>query len=758
MTEEKDQITPINNNEDNENDKPADGVPTVESKSDPVSKPQSTETVTTGEYSEEIKVVRLEDLHEKKEESWEDEIKIYESSLQDISEEQRVMGKVIAIHENEILMDIGFKSEGIIPRDEFEDGELPKVGDQIEVYVDCFEDENGQMILSKRKADFLRIWERVKEVFSHGETVEGQITRRIKGGMVVDIMGIDAFLPGSQIDIRPVIDFDYYVGQTYEFRIVKLNELRKNIVLSRKELLEESMKEKREDLLSRIKVGDILQGRVKNITDFGVFIDLGGLDGLLHITDISWGRINHPKEMISMDQDLTVKVIDYDPERRRVSLGLKQLTPHPWEGIEGKYPVGSVVSGKIVNITNYGVFVEIEKGIEGLIHISEVSWTQHIKHPSEVFSLNEEVKAKVLSVDVEGRKLSLGYKQLEPDPWEYIEQTYKVGSVHKGVVRNLTQFGVFVELQEGIDGFIHISNLSWMRKIRHPREILNRDDEIEVKVLEVSRENRRISLGYKQLTEDPWLTIEETFTAGSIVEGKIEKIDEKAIIVTLDHDIDGIIPIGELPKIDRKNVAKRISIGDKLELKVLEVNRNERRIILSRTQLITKKPKTKVKAYMKKQKVSSEKIEIPKEVVEKIKESEKPSKIKSKVKTKTGAAEEEGKKRPKAGKKEKETSKRKSKPKEKEKKTKKTTSVKKPAKEETKERPKPGKTVAKKSVVKRTKVSSKNYSTDESQELKKGSVRKRKAGASKPKEKKIEKDKGEKAKPISKKSTKSGKK
>ena len=582
-----------------------------------------TEVVSSGPLSEEIRVIDIKDLHKIKENKHQDQEKVYESSLKNLSEEQRVIGSIVSISDNEIMMDVGFKSEGIISRDEFEEGETPKIGDQIEVFVDVLEDEEGQMRLSKRKADFMRVWERVRDVYNNHENIEGRITNRIKGGMVVDIMGIDAFLPGSQIDIRPVTDFDSYVGKTFEFKIVKLNDLRKNVVLSRKEILEESMKEKREDLLSKIKIGDVLKGRVKNITDFGVFIDLGGLDGLLHITDLSWGRVNHPKEVVKIDDELTVKVIDYDPEKQRVSLGLKQLTPHPWEGVEERYPVGSIIKGKVVNIANYGVFVELEKGVEGLIHISEISWTQHIKHPSEVFSLGEEIEAKVLNIDTEERKISLGYKQLEPDPWQSIEETYVPGSIHKGIVRNLTPYGVFVELQEGIDGFVHISDLSWVKKFRHPREMFKRGDEINVKIMEVSKENRRITLGVKQIEEDPWPMIQDLYAEGSIVTGEVAKITDKLIIVNLEHEVEGIVPIGQVPKKDRKDLSKVIKIGEQLELKVLEVNKNDKRIILSREQAIPQEPKDEVEAYMMKQPSPVDKIEIPEEIREKIAVAEK---------------------------------------------------------------------------------------------------------------------------------------
>ncbi|MCK4640567.1 MAG: 30S ribosomal protein S1 [Candidatus Marinimicrobia bacterium] len=587
------------------------------------SKMYKTEIVSCGPLSEEIKVFEMKDLEKIKEESLDEQTKIYESSLKDISQEQRIIGTVVSINDDEILMDVGFKSEGIINRDEFEEGEMPKIGDQIEVFVDVLEDENGQMILSKRKADFMRVWERVRDIYNNSETIEGRITSRIKGGMVVDIMGIDSFLPGSQIDVRPVTDFDSYVGRSFNFRIVKLNELRKNIVLSRKELLEESLKEKRDELLSKIKVGDVLKGRIKNITDFGVFIDLGGLDGLLHITDLSWGRVNHPREVVNIDDELTVKVIDYDSERQRVSLGLKQLTPHPWEGVEDRYPLDSVVKGKVVNIANYGVFVELEKGVEGLIHISEMSWTQHIKHPSEVFSLGEMIEAKVLNIDNKERRISLGFKQLGPDPWETIEQTYVPGSIHNGVIRNLTPYGIFVELQEGIDGFVHISDLSWIRKVRHPRELVQREDEIQVKVLEVSKENRKITLGIKQTEEDPWPMIEVLYAEGAIVEGEVAKITDKVIVINLEHGVSGIVPIGQMPKKDRNDLSKVVNIGEKVQLKVLEVNKNEKRVILSRVQAIPKKPKDDAEAYMMKQADVSDKIEIPDEIRKKIAKSEK---------------------------------------------------------------------------------------------------------------------------------------
>ncbi|PIS28854.1 MAG: 30S ribosomal protein S1 [Candidatus Marinimicrobia bacterium CG08_land_8_20_14_0_20_45_22] len=625
MFEEENELTPTPIDETAVPDESVE-TPAAEPVPTPVELPVAeyvTEEIKIGPYSEKIRVYNLQDLKDEAEVSRTEERLKYESSLKDISQEQRIIGTVVSVHENEILMDVGFKSEGVISRDEFEQGELPNIGDQIEVFVDTLEDESGQMILSKRKADFMRVWERVRQIYNNAEIVEGKVLNRIKGGMVVDIMGIDAFLPGSQIDVRPVTDFDNYVGKTFEFRIVKLNELRKNVVLSRKDILEESLKEKRDDLLSKIRVGDILTGRVKNITDFGVFVDLGGLDGLLHITDLSWGRVNHPREVVNLDDELTVKVIDYDSEKQRVSLGLKQLQPHPWEGIEYRYPIGTVVKGKVVNIANYGVFVEIEKGVEGLIHISEISWTQHIKHPSEIFTLNEMIEAKVLNVDSQEKKISLGFKQLGPDPWEAIEQSYSVGAIYKGIVRNLTPYGAFIELQEGIDGFVHISDMSWTKKLHHPREILKKGDDVEVKVLEVSKENRKIGLGMKQISEDPWTSIESLYVEGAIVEGEVARITDKLVIVNLAFGLEGIVPLGQVPKKDRKTAGKGVQIGEKLQLKVLEVNKGEKKVVLSREQAMPKKPRTDAEAYMFQQSDTSDKIEIPEAIIEKIAESEK---------------------------------------------------------------------------------------------------------------------------------------
>ena len=515
--------------------------------------------------------------------------KLYNNSLNDISEGDVTEGRVLAVYDNEAIVDIGFKSEGIVPIEDFSSGELPKVGETIEVYLERLEDESGQLVLSKKKADFMRIWERVVEGFNNDEIFEGRILRRVKGGMVVDLLGLDAFLPGSQIDVKPIQDFDKYVGNTYELKIVKLNESRKNIVVSRRELIEEDLKEKRHEVLAGIEPGHVMPGRVKNITDFGVFIDLGGVDGLLHITDLSWGRVNHPSEVVSMDEEIEVVVLNYNNETDRISLGYKQLQPHPWEKVEEKFPVDSLVKGKVVSITNYGAFVELDKGVEGLIHISEMSWTQHIKHPSNVISLGEEVEAKILKVNQEEKKISLGLKQLTPDPWENIEEKYKVGTIHTGNVRNLTQFGAFVELEEGVEGLVHISDLSWTKKVRHPKEVVKKGDEIQIKVLDISRENRRISLGHKQVSEDPWPIFEEKYGLDQHVECKIIKVLDKGVTVELPEGGEGFVPLSKLTGHKVRRASEIVEEKESLNLKVIEFNKEDKKIVLSYTDYLTDK-------------------------------------------------------------------------------------------------------------------------------------------------------------------------
>lgn len=508
-------------------------------------------------------------------------LKLYEETLADFVSGEVVTGKVLAINDKEVAIDIGFKSEGTVPIEEFGDISEIRVGDNIQVFIDDIEDSDGMLVLSKKKADFMRVWDMVNQSYDNGEIVKGKCVRRIKGGIVVDLTGVDAFLPGSQIDVRPIRDFDALIGQTMDFKIVKINNLRKNIVVSHRVLVEEEMKGQREKILEDLQKGQILEGTVKNITDFGVFIDLGGVDGLLHINDLSWGRVAHPSEVVALDEKIKVVVLDFNEDKDRISLGLKQLQPHPWENVESKYPVTSVVRGKVVSISDYGAFVELEKGVEGLIHISEMSWTQHIKHPSKVLAVGEMVDAKVLSIMKDERKISLGLKQLEPDPWQTLSERYPVGSRHTGKVRNLTNFGAFVELEDGIDGLIHISDLSWTKKIRHPGEVVKKGDEIEVIVLNVDRDNRRISLGFKQTQDNPWDFFEDKYKPGAITGGKVVRLIEKGLIVELPDSVDGFVPMSQLAKENLSKPADGYQIDDELTLSVIEFNKENKKIVLS---------------------------------------------------------------------------------------------------------------------------------------------------------------------------------
>lgn len=531
-----------------------------------------------------VKVVNLEDLKEEREYSDEDLSnfeRLYQDTLSEFVEGQLVTGKISAINEKEVAVDIGFKSEGVIPLDEFFDPKAIKIGDDIEVFLDNVEDKEGQLVLSKKKADFLRVWERVLSAHTTGEIISGKCTRRIKGGIVVDLMGIDAFLPGSQIDVKPIRDFDVYIGKMMDFKVVKVNELRKNIVVSHRVLVEELMSEQRQRILANLAKNQVLEGTVKNITDFGVFIDLGGVDGLLHINDLSWGRVNHPSETVQLDQKIKVMVLDFNEAKDRISLGLKQLMPHPWIEVDKKYPVGATIRGKVVSISDYGAFVELEKGVEGLIHISEMSWTQHIRHPSKILSVGEMIDARVLSIDLEERKISLGLKQLEPDPWDGIELKYPINSRQKGIVRNLTNFGAFVELEEGIDGLIHISDLSWTKKIRHPGEVVKKAEEIEVIVLNVDKGNRRISLGYKQTKDNPWDEFEDAYKVHTKTGGKVLRMIDKGVIVELPSMVDGFVPLSHLAKANLAKPADGYAVGDDLELVVIEFNKENKKIILS---------------------------------------------------------------------------------------------------------------------------------------------------------------------------------
>ena len=556
----------------------------------------------------------------------------YSKTLVEISEKQLIKGRVVGMNDRDVLIDIGFKSEGIIDRSEFNKKELPSIGDQVEVFLEALENASGNTILSKEKADFMRRWDELIEAYEHEKIITGIVVRRIKGGLIVDLGVIQAFLPGSQIDVRPIQDFDVYLEKEIEVKIVKLNESRKNIVVSHKVILEESLKEQRDALFNELEVGSILEGRIKNITDFGVFVDLGGIDGLLHITDLSWGRVNHPTEVVELNEKITVKVIEYDEERKRVSLGLKQLTPQPWDDVEVKYAIGNNVSGKVVSLTNYGCFIELEPGVEGLIHVSEISWTKHIKNPSEEFSLGNDVEAKVLSIDTEERKISLGVKQLTPDPWDEIEKKLEIGSNIKGKIQNLTQFGAFVELEQGIDGLIHVSDLSWTKIVRHPKEVLEKDQEVDVQILEVSRENRRISLGYRQVGEDPWPEIVEYYESGKEVSGKIIRVLDKGIIIELEMDVEGIIPFGKMSKRDRRSLASQYEIGANLSGIVMKVSPEDKKVILYKEELAgnTKAASAndEVKNYLKNQDTTTgEKIDFPKELLEQARTAEPESDV-----------------------------------------------------------------------------------------------------------------------------------
>jgi small subunit ribosomal protein S1 len=516
---------------------------------------------------------------------------MYEDTLNEIEEKEIVTGRVVSVDEDYVVVDIGFKSEGMVQTNEFPDEVVENLqpGDEVDVFLDKVEDQEGQLILSRRKADILHAWETIERAAETGEIVEGYIKRRIKGGMVADIMGIDAFLPGSQIDVRPVRDFDAYVGKTMEFQVVKLNMSAENVVVSHRALIESDLEEQREEILSTIEEGQVLEGIVKNITDFGVFIDLGGVDGLLHITDLSWGRVEHPEEIVSLDQRLNVAVIDFDEETKRVSLGLKQLQPHPWDEIDLKYPENIQVQGRVVSIADYGAFIELEKGVEGLIHISEMSWTQHIKHPSQLVKKDDIIDCVVLNVNEPEKKISLGVKQLEKDPWEDIDERYPVGSKHKGTVRNLTNFGVFVELEPGIDGLIHISDLSWTEKINHPNEVIDKDQEIEVVILAIDFENRRITLGHKQVEENPWEKFAEEYGGTTQVEGEVIKTTDKGVFVKLPHDLEGFIPASKTEA--DGELSEHFAEGDKVEAYVIELDETNKNITLSQFEKDVEKAK-----------------------------------------------------------------------------------------------------------------------------------------------------------------------
>ena len=523
---------------------------------------------------------------------------LYSSTLNEITEDEIIKGRIVSISNKDVTIDVGFKSEGIVSLLEFRAEDEVKVGDDVEVYLENIEDKMGQLILSKKKADVLRIWDRIYDSIENDTIINGKIINRVKGGMTVSLSGVEAFLPGSQIDVKPVRDFDALVGQTMDFRVVKINPVTQNIVVSHKVILEEAYAARREEMLANIKVGMVLEGTVKNITDFGIFVDLGGLDGLVHITDITWGRINHPSEVVDLDQPIKVVVVGFDENTKRVSLGMKQLESHPWENIEVKYPVTSKAQGRVVSITDYGAFVEIEKGIEGLVHISEMSWTQHIKHPGQFVTLGQEVECVILNIDKDHTKLSLSMKRVNEDPWIALSEKYIENSLHRGTVSNITDFGVFVELEPGVDGLVHISDLSWTKKIRHPSELVKKNQELDVKVLKFDVHARRIALGHKQINPDPWGEFEQKYAVGAETPGQISQIIEKGVIVILPGDVDGFVPVSHLLQGGVKDIHSSFRIGDELPLRVIEFDKENKRIILSALEYFKDKNKEEIEAYL----------------------------------------------------------------------------------------------------------------------------------------------------------------
>ena len=521
--------------------------------------------------------------------------KAYDETLNKVSEHQVVDGKVISVDKKEVVVNIGYKSDGIIPASEFRYNPDLKAGDVVEVYVENAEDKKGQLVLSHKKARLSKSWDRVNAALEAQEVVNGYIKCRTKGGMIVDVFGIEAFLPGSQIDVHPIRDYDQFVGKTMEFKVVKINQEFRNVVVSHKALIEQELEAQKKEIIGKLEKGQILEGTVKNITSYGVFVDLGGVDGLIHITDLSWGRVDDPHKVVELDQKINVVILDFDDEKRRIALGLKQLTPHPWDALDADLKVGDHVKGKVVVIADYGAFVEIQPGVEGLIHVSEMSWSQHLRSAQEFLKVGDEVEAVIITLDRDERKMSLGIKQLKEDPWEAIEVKYPVGSKHTAKVRNFTNFGVFVELEEGVDGLIHISDLSWTKKVKHPSEFTQVGAQIDVVVLDIDKENRRLSLGHKQLEENPWDVFEAKYTVGSIHDGKIIELLEKGAVVQLDENVEGFATPKHLVKEDGSQAAQ----GETLPFKVIEFNKDSKRIILSHSRTF-EDPKREEKAAAKK--------------------------------------------------------------------------------------------------------------------------------------------------------------
>ena len=543
----------------------------------------------------------------------------YDDNLNQILEHQIVNGTVIGLTSKEAVINIGYKSDGMVPLAEFRHMPDLKIGDEVEVYVETTEDKNGQLLLSHKRARALKSWERVNDSLLKDEIITGFVKCRTKGGLIVDVFGIEAFLPGSQIDVKPIRDYDIFVGKTMEFKIVKINQEFKNVVVSHKVLIENELEKQKLDIMSKLEKGQVLEGTVKNITSYGVFMDLGGVDGLLHITDISWGRINHPEEILQLDQKINVVILDFEDEKKRIALGLKQLTPHPWESLSADLKVGDKVKGKVVVLTDYGAFVEVIPGVEGLIHVSEMSWSQHLRSPNDFMKIGDEVEGVVLSIDRDERKISLGIKQLMPDPWGQITEKYPVGSQHKSKVRNFTNFGVFVELEEGIDGLIHISDLSWSKKIKHPAEFTKIGEELEVVVLEVDAENRRLSLGHKQLENNPWETYESIFTLGSLHDGVVGKVTDKgASVVFTTYGVEAFSPYRQLMKEDGTPARE----GESLSFRIIEFNKENKRIVASHTRINEEKNRAARDAEHAEQ---TKEMETTAKVVKKLKDSSEKS-------------------------------------------------------------------------------------------------------------------------------------
>ncbi len=515
------------------------------------------------------------------EKSREELMNTYDESLKTAKENEVVTGIVKSISKREVRVDIGMKSDAIIPVSEFRYNPDLKEGDEVEVYIETLEDKNGQLRLSHKKACQTRSWDRVNEALQNDEVIKGYVKSRTKGGMIVDVFGIEAFLPGSQIDVRPIRDYDVFVGKTMEFKVVKINQEYKNVVVSHKALIEAELEQQKKEIISKLEKGQVLEGKVKNITNYGVFVDLGGVDGLVHITDLSWGRVSDPHEVVKLDQDIKVVIIDFDNEKKRIALGIKQLMPHPWDNLDQNLKVGDHIKGRVVVMADYGAFVEVQPGVEGLIHVSEMSWSQHLRSAQDFLKAGDEVEAVILTLDRDERKMSLGLKQLKKDPWENIEEKYAIGSRHTAKVRNFTHFGVFVEIEEGVDGLIHISDLSWTKKIKHPSEFTQVGNDIEVQVLEIDKDNRRLSLGHKQLEDNPWDVFETIFTVGSIHQGKVIEVLDKGAVISLEHGVEGFATPKHLVKED----GSQAKLGDELEFKVIEFNKDNKRIILSHSRI-----------------------------------------------------------------------------------------------------------------------------------------------------------------------------